>query len=141
MGNGDGTFGPPVPYTVMPPAAGNDVGVFGLAVVGFDSTVSGSTPPAGAPEVVGTPGLYVTAQARNGSSPGERLLPARRSSTARAISPASARPECRRPSTTAGKIAAFDDDGHTDLVATDTGGVRVIYGVPGRRPAGRAALR
>jgi hypothetical protein len=128
MGNGDGTFGPPVPYTVMPPTAGNDVGVFGLAVVGFDSTVSGSTPLPGAPGVIGTPGLYATAQARSGSGPGEVFfLPAEFDS--QGSFSGFGTPQVLATLDSAGKIAAFDVNGHTELVATDTGGVRLIEGV------------
>jgi hypothetical protein len=129
MGNGDGIFGPPVPYTVMPPAPGQNVGVFGLAVVGFKSTVSGSSPPVGAPEVTGTPGIYVTAQARTGSAPGAvYFLPAQFDAHGK-FSGFSA-PQLQATLGTAGKLMAFDDNGNTELVATDTGGVRVIYGVP-----------
>ena len=130
MGNGNGTFGTPVPYTVMPPTAGNDVGVFGLAVVGFDSTVSGSTPPPVRRRSPARPGIYATAQSRSGERPGRGLLPARPSSTARASSPASARPVAGDPRARPGRSPRSTTTGSTDLAATDTGGVRVIYGVP-----------
>ena len=128
MGNGNGTFGPPVAYTVMPLAAGSAVGVYGLAVVGFDSTVSGSTPPPGAPAVAGAPGVYVTAQPRTGSGPGAvYFLPAQ--FDAQGHFSGFGAPQLQATLDSAGKIAAFDDDGRTELVATDTGGVRVIEGV------------
>jgi hypothetical protein len=128
MGNGDGTFGPPVPYTVMQPTAGNVVGVFGLAVVGFDSTVSGSTPPLGAPQVVGIPGLYATAQARTGSGPGEVFfLPAEFDSQGRFSG--FGKPQLLATLESAGKITAFEELGSTELVATDAGGVRLIQGM------------
>jgi hypothetical protein len=129
MGHGDGTFGPSVSYTVMPPAADQGVGVYGLAVVGFDSTVSGSTPPAGTPEVAGTPGIYVTAQSRNGSGVGAvYFLPAELASNGHFTGFGA--PQLQATLGTAGKIAAFDDNGRTELAATDKGGVLVLYGVP-----------
>ena len=98
-------------------------------MVGFDSTVSGSTPPAGQPEVTGTPGIYVTAQPRSGSGPGAVFfLPAQFDSQGQFTGFGA--PQLQATLESAGKITAFDDDGNTDLVATDTGGVWVIYGVP-----------
>ncbi len=76
MGNGNGTFGSPKAYPVMPPTAGSDVSVFGLAVVGFDSTISGSTPPAGQAEIAGTPGIYATAESTSGGGGAVYFLPA-----------------------------------------------------------------
>jgi hypothetical protein len=129
MGNGNGTFGPPVAYTVMAPTAGNNVGVFGLAVVGFTSTISGSPPPPGQPEVTGTPGVYATAQSRSGNGPGVvEFLPAQFDSHGQFTGFGS--PQLQATLDTAGKITAFDEDGRTELAATEIGGVRVIYGVP-----------
>jgi hypothetical protein len=135
MGNGNGTFGPAVPYMVMQPTAGNDVGVFGLAVVGFDSTVSGSSPPRGAPEVAGTSGVYATAQDRSGNGPGAvYFLPAE--FDAQGQFSGFGAPQLQATLDSAGKITAFDDEGRTELAATDTGGVLVIYGVPQPQTSG-----
>jgi hypothetical protein len=136
MGHGDGTFGTPVPDTVLPPAAGDNVAVFGLAVVGFDSTVSGSTPPPGASKVAGTPGLYATAQAATRSSPGGVFfLPALFGDDGQGAFSGFGAPQLLVSLDSAGKITAFNEGGRTELVATDTGGVRVIQGVS-QRPQG-----
>jgi hypothetical protein len=128
MGNGNGTFGSPTSYTVMERTAGADVGVYGLAVVGFDSTISGSTPPAGQAEIAGTPGIYATAQSRSGGPGAVYFLPAEFNAQGQFVAFGSA--ELQATLQTAGKITAFDDKGNTELVATDTGGVWVISGVP-----------
>jgi hypothetical protein len=129
MGKGNGTFGPPVPYTVMAPTAGNNVGVYGLAVVGFASTISGSAPPPGQSKVTGVPGIYATAQTRSGNGPGAvYFLPAQFDGQGH-FSGFGA-PQLQATLEVAGKIAAFDENGQTELAATDTGGIRVIYGVP-----------
>ena len=99
MGNGNGTFGSPTHYTVMEPPAGEDVGVYGLAVVGFDSTISGSTPPAGQAEVAGTPGIYATAESSSGGPGAVYFLPADFNAQGQfaAFGAPSCRPRSRRP--------------------------------------------
>lgn len=167
-GNGDGTFAPPTPYSALPAAGSvtalsasgatgppvgglspsppvvssgttDNVGVYGLAVVGFKSTVSGSPRPAGSAVIGGAPGVYVTTQARSGVGPGEVVfLPAFLGYQGLFYGLGAAQPQATL--TQAGKIAAFNDAGATDLVATDAGGVRVIYGVPGSAAGGAAAI-
>ena len=132
MGNGDGTFGPAVPYTVLKPGAGQNIGVLGLTVVGFNSTVSGSPRPGpgGRPARRGSTSRPRTgpaaARARSSSSPP--------SSTARAISPASARPVAGEPRPGREDSSRSTSTAGPTLVATDTGGVRVLYGVPLAQP-------
>ncbi len=129
MGNGDGTFGPAIPYTVLKPGAGQNIGVLGLTVVGFQSTVSGSP----AAEVTGTPGIYVTAQNRSGGGTGSLyFLPAQFDSQGHFT--AFGAPQLQANLDQAGKLVAFDFNGRTDIVATDTGGVLVLYGVPLAQP-------
>jgi hypothetical protein len=133
MGNGNGTFEPPISYTIQQRSAGGNVGVYGLAVVGFDSTISGSTPPVGQAEIAGTPGIYATAQSRSGNSPGAvYFLPAEFNAQSQFTGFGTAQMQVTLQ--TAGKITAFDENGNTELVATDTGGVWVISGVPLAQP-------
>jgi hypothetical protein len=140
MGNGDGSFGTPVPYTVMPPTAGNDVGVFGLAVVGFDSTVSGSTPPpvsrrSPVPRASTSPPRPGTGAAR------AWLTSCPPCSTARAISPGSACPSCRQPSAPPGRSPRSTTTGAPSWRPPTPGASLSSTACPSRRPAGRAALR
>ena len=88
------------------------------------------------PEVAGTPGIYVTAQSRTGSGPGRvYFLPAQFDGQGQFLRVRRA-PSCRRPSTRPGRSPRSTTTGSTELVATDTGGVRVIYGVPQPQPGG-----
>ncbi len=128
QGNGDGTFQAAFPFPAAPPVrAGVDVGVFGMAIVGFNSTVAGSPGPDGLTMVSGTPGIYVAAQARSGAGTGEVVfLPAVFED---GIFEGFDAPQPVATLSAAGKIVAFNDNGQTDLAATDTGGVLVVNNV------------
>ena len=115
LGNGDGTFQAPVSYQAMTPPAGNNVGVFGLAVTRFGNT------DAKAPL-----NLVVTAQLRSGQGAAEVILFRGNGDgtfgTAQVLATVG----------TAGNIAVgdFTGGGITDLAVTDKGGVTIIYGQP-----------
>jgi hypothetical protein len=127
-GNGDGTFGPAFPFTALRPVeSGTNVGVFGLAVVGFKSTVAGSVPMSGLGMITGQPGVYVTAQPRGGSGGQVVFLPALFDDQSQFNGFGAAQPVASL--NTAGKIVAFNAGGATDLAATDNGGVWVIEDV------------
>jgi hypothetical protein len=73
--------------------------------------------------------VYATAQDRTGGSPGAiYFLPAEFDAQGQFSGFGAA--QLQATLDTAGKIAAFDDNGSAELVATDVGGVRIIHGVP-----------
>jgi hypothetical protein len=127
MGNGNGTFGTPTYYPVMARTAGADVGVYGLAVVGFNSTIFGSTPPVSQAEIAGTPGIYATAESSSGGTGAVFFLPAEFNAQGQFTGFGAS--QLLTTLQVAGKITAFDDNGNTEVVATDAGGVWLISGV------------
>src|SRR5262249_30598499 len=112
---------------LRPVASGTNVGVFGLAVVGFKSTVGGSVPMSGLGMVTGQPGVYVTAQPRGGVGGQLLFLPAVFDDQNQFNGFDAAQPVASLDR--AGKIVAFNGGGATDLAATDNGGVWVIEDV------------
>ena len=104
LGNGNGTFQRPEPFAARSPAAGDNVGVNGLALVDFGSPSDPFSGPDGHLDIV------VTAASRSGVAPAEMiLLPGW--SMRRGISPASARGRSSRRSARPGKVAAADFNG------------------------------
>ena len=114
--NHPGQFLPAVPYQVMAPAPGDNVGVNGLAVTDFNN---------------GVLDIVATAQSRSGQGAAEVvLLPGNGDGT---FGPA----EVLATVGTAGPVVAAefgntDASGHPvmDLAVADKGGVTVVYGAP-----------
>lgn len=122
VGQADGTFGRPLRFTAKAPAPGDNVGVFGLTLVDFGSSISPNTPD-------GHLDLVVTAQSRSGVGKAQViLLPGLTDDRGNWAGFGS--PVALADVGTAGKIAAgdFTGSGEMDLAVADSGGVTVIYG-------------
>lgn len=115
-GNGDGTFQPLQAYSTATFRPGDSVGAISLGVTDYTGD--------------GRPDVLVTTRTRSGTdAPQVFVLPGiAPDGSGHVFGPA----QRLATLTEAGRLAVadFDGDGHKDLVVTETGGVRAIYGNP-----------
>jgi hypothetical protein len=126
LGNGDGTFQPPIPVPVAPVQAGDNVGIVGVTVGDY-----GSPAGFGAPD--GKLDLVVTAESRFGKEAPQLLFLPGVFGTDRSGNPVLfGAPQRLGTLTQAGQAVAgdFTGDGSSDVAIADQGGVRLIYGTP-----------
>jgi hypothetical protein len=119
MGNGDGTFQKPEPVVVSQPKPGDNIAVASVAVADINGD--------------GKPDLVVTAQSRAGGDLAQViLLPGVFATDSSGNYVLFGTPQVLAYTKTAGHIAVADltGNGAQDIVVTDVGGVRVIYGKP-----------